>query len=1443
MIYLFNHQEKLIKIIKSNAIRSFYQTQELTSEKYVSDKVEIEIKALPESILKQIEYVAVPDHFEPFKYHLFFVVKETTEGNITELIGVQSGIEELRKSPIFDQRPENRPVRLIAEGLVANTNWQIGYAPDKVVKFINFYYIDAFEALKKMCEVANVEIQFHVEINGNKIGNRYIEIKNRIGKNEGRRVVYGHNALEIVKEVEKTELYTALIGRGNGEHVSTSEDGRDNYGRKITFEEIEWEKSKGAPLDKPKGQIYLEDKEMTAIYGIETPEGKRPKMGFVEFDTDDKEEVLRRTYEALRSASRPQIEMKTSSLYLKNTGIGDTVRVIRHDRGLEYSTRVFKVKINRLSGRYEIKLGDQLSTDSSGRSANKKIVAIESQLNQGLSEVLKVMPSADGFKQLYFSEEEPTNPRLDSTWFQPDPEHEGHYIMKQWNGEMWQEVLRTYDNAKFEKHLEDLNHRVSEIDATIAESDRKAQEALEKAGVSTDLAKEVRKEVLVSQKEIQETQVSLIQYAKELQSLGEVSNETQTEVSGLQQTLEGLNSTVTHTLMDPQTGLIRQIQSQQEQTAEVLKSKLSVSEVDGLIEGKNLLSVSQYTHEKEETAKGVARQLSAIRGGVLSVFGIRNYILASDDFVTSGRKTFKVSDEFIRLAKPGTQFVFSAEVSGSDLVARGRSRYGGQVVIRYTDGTTQWAGAWQLGTEGTETKRISEVYTIPAGKTIESVEALIDVEIGGDVRVANPMLEISSVPNEWQLALEDGDQQLTTAKLAEYKQTVDSQLAKLSSTVEDPKTGLMKRLENYQTQTAEALQSKLTSTEVESLIDGKGLLSVERYTHDRTETAQIFERTLTELKDTIPSEVGARNYVRGSAEMKKGNGNWDTGTFRHSGPGTSETVEINDFPNQNITKAIKLTRGEEGETGIAQDHFTMSEGDWTLSWWVKAPIGSEIRIQAYWSNDNRSTGVSTPFTSETDEWQRLRFTATNETAGRVSIAYIYLVTGSEMLVTAPKLEKGNILTDWSPAPEDYQSELTSKLTQMADSIDLALFNTKGAVSRIHLNQEGIRLKGKLLHVDAQTYIEKGIIKAAHIGTAEIKAAHIADASIANAKIINLDFNKLVGNKTAFLQSIWQATNSMSYIDGTKIQVRASDGSYVEMNNVPEFRSSDPGGTATVMGNGRTHYLDKDGVSLGYIGMNLYSFDYNGSRVPTGSKYGVWLSRGSGGFSINYMQDGGYVQGSENVYYTTKAGETYPVAVIEAVMRYKRNADNWGNFEWVKNELARLNGYGAWPWNATFRAGDRVIIEKGTVGKYIPAGYQRFLDCTNSSNGTPTIYTYTEMRMQQSVIMEKNLWVKGQARVGSLRNDSDRKLKQNIQRVSSSALKELMALNVVAFDWKETGIHQDYGLIAQESGKFRIQDETEGVDLIRLLYASVKAIQELNERIDKLETRCADGDGE
>ena len=503
MIYLFDKNENLIKLVKKDAIKSALQKFTLTTEKYVSDRLTVEMKDLTAQELEQVEYMAIQSIEDAHKFHFFYIAQKFSE-RLTTLIGVQSGIEELRKSVVLDKRPHNSLARPVINELLAGTNWQARFVSETSQRSTNFYYISTFEALKKVCQVWNLEMQFFVEMNGNKIGARYIDFKQRIGEATGKRVVYGHNALQILQEVERTNLFTALIGRGKGEEVSapTGEGGQAGYGRRITFEDIIWEKAKGAPVDKPKGQKYVELPEMTKKYGIKNADGTmRAKVGFAVFEEEEDANVLiRRTYEQLVNASRPQLALKTSTVYLKGVNIGDTIRVVRHDKKLDYDTRIFEITFNRLNNESsDIKLGDRISESNEAKIQNiasqKADELISNNFNSLLKNLPDFLPTPNGLNRNWYGANDPTKTHvgkvgINDIWFKPNPEHEGQTIMLRWTGEVWEEVIRSNTDQEI---IDEISKRFENLNLSgVDEAKAKAEEALKKAGTSSDLAEQVK---------------------------------------------------------------------------------------------------------------------------------------------------------------------------------------------------------------------------------------------------------------------------------------------------------------------------------------------------------------------------------------------------------------------------------------------------------------------------------------------------------------------------------------------------------------------------------------------------------------------------------------------------------------------------------------------------------------------------------------------------------------------------------------------------------------------------------------------------------------------------------------------------------------------------------------------------------------------------------------
>ena len=511
MIYLFNHKEELIRIVPKSALISVKHSETLTDTHYVSDRLEVEMEDIPDDVLSESAYVAIQKEDAYYKYHLFFIANVQTYDHIIHLDCVQSGIEELRKSYVEDSRITQVTAVQATEYLLQNTNWQLRYKPETEQKNLTFYFLSVFDGLLRVCDKFNLEMQFFVKISYNKIGARYIDLKKRIGDRTGQRVTYGHNALKIIKEEERAEFYTAVIGLGNSEIVSVPEandDRRNGYSRKKNFKDLVWTKPQN-PLNKPKGIPYLELAELTEKYGIKSDTGMRPRIGKVDFDTDDPNELIQMTYDYLIANAHPKVTFSTTTAYLKGE-IGDTVRVVRPDMNIDYETRIVEIKREKLSNEViEIKLGDQISQSDGLKELQQS--QSESDLQNSTVELSKkraldFLDGAGGFnRNWYRSEDPPTDKvKVGDLWYKPDPDHEGYHIMYTWDGEHWIELVRTFGNKWADQIKDDFKKEVDKINQAIAAQEQKAQEALTSSGASAS-AVEAMKESLESLKALPDT--------------------------------------------------------------------------------------------------------------------------------------------------------------------------------------------------------------------------------------------------------------------------------------------------------------------------------------------------------------------------------------------------------------------------------------------------------------------------------------------------------------------------------------------------------------------------------------------------------------------------------------------------------------------------------------------------------------------------------------------------------------------------------------------------------------------------------------------------------------------------------------------------------------------------------------------------------------------------
>ena len=860
MIYLFDKDEKLIKIVRKSAVKTALQKYALTTERYVSDRLTVELKGLNADELEQVEYMAIQTMEDAHTFHYFYVAQKFSD-ELTTLIGVQSGIEELRKSPVYDKRPQNALARDVITDLLAGTNWQARFVGETTPHSTNFYYTSVFDALKKVCEVWDLEMQFFVEMNGNRIGARYIDFKQKIGQAVGKRVVYGHNALQILQEVERTNIFTALIGRGKGEEAG------DGYGRKITFEDVVWSRTQGKPVDKPKGQKYLELPLMTRQYGIKNADGSmRPKIGFVDFSEEDNPEVLiERTYRALVDAARPQLTLKTSSVYLKKVKVGDTIRVVRHDKRLDYDTRIFEITFNRLNNKSsDIKLGDRIGESNEAKVQTIADKAVDNFVANEFSNFVQnlpdYLPSADGFNNNWYGAEDPNvkypgKVLINDIWYKSDPEHEGHKIMLRWTGEVWEEILRTYDSEALRDRItEEIAQVNTSMQEQSEEHDRQVADILSKTQSVESLANQAKTDAANAMARANQAKTDA---ANAMARANQVKTEAIADATAQV-------ATVSQALNTAKTDLQNQVDAV-DAKAQTITADLAKSKNDILAQAHAQTALNSRVTTVETTANGTKETVTQLSKTVNDLTGE----------VTNATQSIKTVEDSI----DGVYTTLSKiQLGGTNLVAKNQLQKGyidatGNLVVTNTNWTTPqfpvapsitvtvpngYISVVEYNANKTFIRRtLSPYYAEKTSRTYTFAEPTAFVAFSFDGKYANPFkIEYGAQATPWTPSVLDA-----SMEFAEYKQTIDGQLTSLSNSYQTLNGQVSQNTVKIET-TANSIREDITS--LQSYVDDEGTRRTEYLTASELKTAELISAERTKVARDYVAKSTYNEDVRGT---------------------------------------------------------------------------------------------------------------------------------------------------------------------------------------------------------------------------------------------------------------------------------------------------------------------------------------------------------------------------------------------------------------------------------------------------------------------------------------------------------------------------------------------------------------------------------------------------
>ncbi|WP_253287831.1 phage head spike fiber domain-containing protein [Lactococcus lactis] len=299
---------------------------------------------------------------------------------------------------------------------------------------------------------------------------------------------------------------------------------------------------------------------------------------------------------------------------------------------------------------------------------------------------------------------------------------------------------------------------------------------------------------------------------------------------------------------------------------------------------------------------------------------------------------------------------------------------------------------------------------------------------------------------------------------------------------------------------------------------------------------------------------------------------------------TSKLVSITDL-NQ-ITTGVEITQTTLGQSGLRSYNFIENiqpNVSYAQSFWIKNVDSNPLNMVVEISERNKETNEVTYSATKqvvpvNSGWVRLSrvFTTKNTTNG----LYFYLytdttTTNAHYILAAPKLEFGNIVTDWSAAPEDTQVKIErledglkttvsqskynanqtaidskiSSVTQTANSVNSIVTNlTNGmptgssiisqisdsvsilvqkndVINQINVSTEGILISGSKVHITGTTLIDDAIITTAMVKS--LDASVITTGTLAANLIVPTAGNMLMNSEfqsTTFFDG-WNTSGS------------------------------------------------------------------------------------------------------------------------------------------------------------------------------------------------------------------------------------------------------------------------------------------------------------------------------
>lgn len=1094
IFYLLNKGQQTVKLLNND------ETIESNLDEAINTASELKFSLpLQKRLDSNIYYILIPE-YHGNDFLMFKVISEDVQKDRVEYSAVESAYDELKSYEyIKDIRPHQMNAAQMLQQVLKNTRWSLGYVEDTGIQSTTFYYITILEAIQKIVDLFKVELAFTIQLDPvtQKITGRRVNLYQQQGRRTGKRFEYGSNLLTVTREEDSQNLVTALVGRGKGVQVSgqdTEDTSDDNYGRRLTFADVEWKTSAGAPVNKPKGQEYVEDPKATALYGFSDG---HPRIGLVTFDDiEDPNQLINATWSALLEAKRPKVSFKAEVTDVGNLQLGDTIAIIRHDLGIEYFTRVYKVHHNlKDENRNTVEMGDDFSSRSITSAISNAI-----QISQDATTIANTAAiAANGKNRNFYSNTKPEYANEGDNLFLNLGN--GETEMWVWHHGQWEFVQSTVELHTVQKQVQEAQDGLKDAKKEIADNLAKADEDIADLNASidnqnsiintnvlpkiTDITNQVSDAVTKVNKQqdiVTNLQTQSIEQGKDISKVttdvhgisvdlanlnGDVSS-TKATVEGLQSTLGNAQGDIAQIKVDAkklEASLSGKVDNSTyanfvSATNNALNAKLVASDLNGYAKTTDVqatanglqLNINNVTDKLNNLRIGGRNLVGKTDKEYVMGFGIPNTVWKDNFAYTSlplisgdGGEILPQGTGFWHVLSPGEEYTQTIWIETDAIIKSLNGTF--LTWLTMDDGhDVQKAHIQRIGNNS---YKIIGSYTWPQNKKGNRVRLFdifnlpnsIDLKSGTYLKFGKLKLEVGNASTDWTPAVEDTEHDLEnlSARITINSQQFGSYYTKGES---DNRTNIAKN---------EVINS------IKNDSNWRGLTNI-LTNSSFIQTADGFIQKVQQTMQPIINEnnSGGVNLLTNTYTLHNfsnaGNAGEATGFGIDSGDSHKNELNAGEIS----TNVFHIYAKDLNHAPVYfGQNFTLPKGTWTLSFLVRHNGSSEQKIRlSFYTEDCANRGwIPLGTSDEIDNiWKRhqITFTTTQETFEqnpRLHMPTGDIVPGGSLYFANFKLESGSIATTWCPAPEDLAKQVA--VTELNQTI-------QGLQSTVSSNYENLQ---------------------------------------------------------------------------------------------------------------------------------------------------------------------------------------------------------------------------------------------------------------------------------------------------------------------------------------------------------------------------------------------------